>query len=702
VRQVIVEEIAREGSEAYTTGLIAAAMLLKITLAELQSILDENSAVWSTEEIPKHLLAYKRAHPDEPVDPDIPPLGAVIHACVFLQSESLPLSLVYRYFTNQYPLHARRPVPALNHLFIDCADRSTNHDLPTTPTSSASESSLEWCPGREGPEFNYPPRFPGRRASSEQSRRSIGLEVIKATQECLPDRNSIVTLPVPELDDGKSRESFGRHSLLRRMNRQRANAFPDSSRQPRLVYQDIGGRRDSGTSPKQPSTHSFTNPGWDAHSANALGALQGLKSPLASVRQANNNPRPDQQPSQKPVNLPRQARVPPNLQISAVNLQRNQAQMRSGHGPKASPPANVSAYEGRADGASMLNAQGNPRMLLSPYASPSQGREIQGTRPQMHNPTLSPRARTAGQIQAHSASAHRQQLAHQPSPTTAVKQLVQHSLAQASPSSRSMPSEPGIVAAQLACAADQEEHLPQRIGSSRPGITSTQGQYRGLRSPLMSEGKQHHRMQPLSPSSKWHDSLGGSYPMQSPYQGKSPALPAPSQAGLPPFPYQNDAAPPSSKRVLSPDDKDRDQGLQMAQSHHVSPVDPFIGPQISRAVGPYFKTPNSTNYFTTSLPHQTGSTIYPSLSQSPPQDIRYQHLERNDQKNRGHSLPSNGLGSKDQAGITSVSVGGESQSKVEVSSVAQVESLLKNDERNRGRVRRGQSKAAGMTDSAKP
>jgi hypothetical protein len=201
VRLAIIEEIAQEGSSSYITGHVAVALTLSITLAELHNIVDESAAVWRTEDIPKHLLQLKALNPNAPVDPDIPEPGAVFWACYFLKSRSLPLSLVYRYFTSQHPVQPPpHALPDSTSLAIDYANRGRPLQTPATPTSSASDSSLEWCSGVEEPELGHP-WLVGHRAREDERQRSIGYEIRKVTQECLADRASNATMGVQEFAD---------------------------------------------------------------------------------------------------------------------------------------------------------------------------------------------------------------------------------------------------------------------------------------------------------------------------------------------------------------------------------------------------------------------------------------------------------------------------------------------------------------------
>jgi len=179
-------------------------MTLGITLAELQSILDEGNNVWKTEDIPQHLKRLKALHPNVPIDPDIPEPGAVFRACIYLKSRALPLSLVYRYFTSQHPvLTLPHTFTASATLDIDGGNSGVPLRTPATPSSNASDSSLEWNPSEEGPNFAHR-SYASHRARGNDRRTSIGYEIRDATQDRLADKAFNATMSAEEFADGES------------------------------------------------------------------------------------------------------------------------------------------------------------------------------------------------------------------------------------------------------------------------------------------------------------------------------------------------------------------------------------------------------------------------------------------------------------------------------------------------------------------
>ena len=62
----------------------------------------EDSKPWNDQDgLPRHLMEYKRLHPDAIIDPEMPPESARVQAIKFLKLRHLPGSLLGEW---QYPL----------------------------------------------------------------------------------------------------------------------------------------------------------------------------------------------------------------------------------------------------------------------------------------------------------------------------------------------------------------------------------------------------------------------------------------------------------------------------------------------------------------------------------------------------------------------------------------------------------------------
>jgi hypothetical protein len=86
----------------------------------------ENNKAW--DEIPLHLAKLKKEHPDEPINPNLPPLHSLVEAIRFLKQEDLPGSLLGEW---QFPLpHVEVLSPKL---------------LSVLPLYSRSKPCLYWC-----------------------------------------------------------------------------------------------------------------------------------------------------------------------------------------------------------------------------------------------------------------------------------------------------------------------------------------------------------------------------------------------------------------------------------------------------------------------------------------------------------------------------------------------------------------------------
>lgn len=291
-------------------------------------------------------------------------------------------------------------------------------------------------------------------------------------------------------------------------------------------------------------------------------------------------------------------------------------------------------------------------------------------------------------------------------------------------------SEHSDLAMQLKKAAAQPPHAKQRVAASRSGINSMQEQYYSIVSPRMPAGRQTPDNVSTPSPSKIHDAFSGGPGMmatrsnmptsgpslhspfqhtrttssQSPY--RSPALPGASLACLPPFPgppsTDGNAAGFYSGRVHPASGQQGAQTTFGAQFAQPSSNDPFIGPEISGAMGPYLGIPGTKGFFTTSLPHQAGGAVYPSLSPSPMQEMpRTQHREGNS-GDLSYSGPTINAGavhapSSDMLAPATSAAGG----RVDVSSVAQVADLLKKGDHHRRSLRttRGQRGSEGSNFS---
>jgi hypothetical protein len=65
----------------------------------LLAITNENDEAW--DEIPTHLAKLKEEHPDDPIDPELPPQRRIVQAIRFLKQEHLPGSLLGKW---QFPI----------------------------------------------------------------------------------------------------------------------------------------------------------------------------------------------------------------------------------------------------------------------------------------------------------------------------------------------------------------------------------------------------------------------------------------------------------------------------------------------------------------------------------------------------------------------------------------------------------------------
>ncbi|KAJ4364580.1 hypothetical protein N0V83_009176 [Neocucurbitaria cava] len=96
LRQTIIEQIRDDFQPGtYYDSYHPVRCLLGLSQPAFKKIFDENSKVWLIEEdVPMYLREFKRLHPDDIIDPDMPPEREVVKAIRFLGQEHLPGSLL--------------------------------------------------------------------------------------------------------------------------------------------------------------------------------------------------------------------------------------------------------------------------------------------------------------------------------------------------------------------------------------------------------------------------------------------------------------------------------------------------------------------------------------------------------------------------------------------------------------------------------
>jgi len=71
-------------------------------------IIAENGKVWNS--TPIYLLEYKRHHPDDPIDPDMPPAREIVKAIRFLRQHHLAGNLLGEWQMPLPPAKVCRPL----------------------------------------------------------------------------------------------------------------------------------------------------------------------------------------------------------------------------------------------------------------------------------------------------------------------------------------------------------------------------------------------------------------------------------------------------------------------------------------------------------------------------------------------------------------------------------------------------------------
>lgn len=132
LRQAIIEQIRDDFQPGtYYDSYHPVRCLLGLSQSAFKKILDENSKVWNIEDdVPLYLREFKRLHPDDVIDPDMPPERELVKAIRFLRQEHLPGSLLGEW---QFPFPS-----------IECEWKVP--DLPLysfSPSSAVSESTKE-------------------------------------------------------------------------------------------------------------------------------------------------------------------------------------------------------------------------------------------------------------------------------------------------------------------------------------------------------------------------------------------------------------------------------------------------------------------------------------------------------------------------------------------------------------------------------
>ena len=93
LRQTIIQQIYDDfPDDAYYDRYFPVKWLLKLSDMTLKTFIEENDEVW--DDIPEHLLRFKRENPDAIIDPDMPPAREVVKAIRFLKQQHLPGSLL--------------------------------------------------------------------------------------------------------------------------------------------------------------------------------------------------------------------------------------------------------------------------------------------------------------------------------------------------------------------------------------------------------------------------------------------------------------------------------------------------------------------------------------------------------------------------------------------------------------------------------
>lgn len=95
LRQEIIEQIRDEfpvGS--FYDSYHPVQVILQLSKSELTRIINDNGKDWGEDEIPEYLQEYKRHHPNEAIDPDLPPPCEVVKAIKFLKQSHLAGNLL--------------------------------------------------------------------------------------------------------------------------------------------------------------------------------------------------------------------------------------------------------------------------------------------------------------------------------------------------------------------------------------------------------------------------------------------------------------------------------------------------------------------------------------------------------------------------------------------------------------------------------
>ncbi|KAH9871100.1 hypothetical protein J1614_006674 [Plenodomus biglobosus] len=96
LRQVIIERVRDEfAARSYHDPYHPVQAVLGLSRSQLTQIIADNSEVWNfAEDIPVHLREYKRLHPQEAVDPEMPPPHEVVRAIKYLKQNHLAGNLL--------------------------------------------------------------------------------------------------------------------------------------------------------------------------------------------------------------------------------------------------------------------------------------------------------------------------------------------------------------------------------------------------------------------------------------------------------------------------------------------------------------------------------------------------------------------------------------------------------------------------------
>jgi hypothetical protein len=141
LRGTIIEEIRVEALETYVLGSAAVKALLGLSDFELQTYIDECCTPWQDpEDFPNHIRSLSRC--GKVVDPDQPPTQAVLQAIFYLRQNHLPGSLLGDWqFMGTRDNVKHNPFTSAPIVVADISVKDSGINVRTVPTTGSSRSS---------------------------------------------------------------------------------------------------------------------------------------------------------------------------------------------------------------------------------------------------------------------------------------------------------------------------------------------------------------------------------------------------------------------------------------------------------------------------------------------------------------------------------------------------------------------------------